>query len=138
MIMPNFTWFTSSRSLTNNLRPAWWQNNKTLIFHIYLVRNFKTVKLKKKKKTPQSHYITFYKFTSIAVWVALTKRQFILIIGHSMHQGDGATRIGCSLLQEVNARASWNLACLLSSERLMLKHTHSHSYLYEDIVLIFY
>lgn len=57
---------------------------------------------------------------------ALTKGQFILNVGDGVHQGNGATRIDCSLLQEINRSASWNLSRLLSSERLVLMHTQTH------------
>lgn len=52
---------------------------------------------------------------------ALTKSQFAFVIGHCMQQGDGATGIGCCLLQEINSRVFCNLVCLLLSERLMLQ-----------------
>lgn len=46
----------------------------------------------------------------------LTKRHFALAIGHSVQQGDGATRIAKRLLEEIDFGGSSNLVSLLLSE----------------------
>lgn len=47
---------------------------------------------------------------------ALTKGQFALVVGHSVQQGDGATRIAEGLVQEIDVGVSSNLVCLLLPE----------------------
>lgn len=47
---------------------------------------------------------------------ALTKRQFAFVVGHSVQQGNSATRIAKRLLEEIDLGRSRNLVCLLLSE----------------------
>lgn len=57
----------------------------------------------------------------------LTKRQFAFVVGHSVQQGDSATRIAKRLLEEIDLGRFCNLVCLLLSEWLMLPCTPAHT-----------
>lgn len=46
----------------------------------------------------------------------LTKCQFAFVVGHSVQQGNGATRVASRLLEEIDLGGSGNLVRLLLSE----------------------
>lgn len=66
------------------------------------------------------YYCTTIKAT-VLVSNPLTERQLVLVVAHSMQQGNGATGIAHSLLQEIHLGAFSHFVRLLLSESLMLQ-----------------